>query len=150
MILDGGACPVGVESTIVACLDGRIALLRPGGIARDAIESLIGRPLEAAGPTIAAPGMLASHYAPRAVLRLDACELESGEIGLDFAARLPHALDLSQDGDLAEAAANLYRHLRTLDATGAAVIAVAPIPDTGLGAAINDRLRRAAAPRSTR
>lgn len=152
MILDGGPCPIGVESTIVACLDGQVALLRPGGLSREAIEAAIGRPLDAAGPAITAPGMLASHYAPAAGLRLCAQEVRAGEVGLDFARSLggAGARDLSPTGDLAEAAANLYSHLRALDAEGAAVIAVAPIPERGLGAAINDRLRRAAAPRDIR
>ena len=92
--------------------------------------------------------MLASHYAPKAALRLRAHDLEQGEIGLGFAGRLPGAaLDLSPGGDLGEAAANLYRHLRRLDCDRPAGIAVAPVPERGLGAAINDRLRRAAAPR---
>ena len=148
LVLDGGLAAIGVESTIVGCVDGRVALLRPGGVPRELIEAELGRPLEAAGPGITAPGQLASHYAPRARLRLDADDLQPGEIGLGFAATMPGAmLDLSPGGDLAEAAANLYRHLRTLDASGAATIAVAAIPDHGLGAAINDRLRRASAPR---
>ncbi len=159
LILDGGACPVGVESTIIGCLDGAVLLLRPGGLGRDAIEAVLGRRLdEAGGPGqargdgVSAPGQLASHYAPRAALRLDARSLRPGEAGLDFAAQLTGAtLDLSPAGDLTEAAANLFRHLRDLDGAGGAhrpgCIAVAPVPEQGLGAAINDRLRRAAAPR---
>lgn len=149
VILDGGPCPVGLESTIVACLAGTVALLRPGGVPREAIETWLGRSLAEPGPTIAAPGMLASHYAPAAAVRLDATELQPDEMGLDFAGQFAGsaALDLSPRGDLAEAAANLYRQLRALDAEGARTIAVAPIPARGLGAAINDRLRRAAAPR---
>ncbi len=148
-ILDGGDCPVGVESTIVACLGEAVpVLLREGGLAREALERVLGRPLGAAGCAVVAPGMLASHYAPAASLRLQADALETGEAGLDFAGRLGcGALDLSSAGDLAEAAANLYRHLRRLDATAPSRIAVAPVPERGLGAAINDRLRRAAAPR---
>ncbi|MDR3461186.1 MAG: L-threonylcarbamoyladenylate synthase [Beijerinckiaceae bacterium] len=148
-ILDGGPCAVGVESTIVACLEDSVRLLRPGGLSVEEIEAVLGHPLDqtpAAG--IQAPGMLASHYAPNAVLRLNASELRAGELGLDFGGALANAsLDLSPQGDLQEAAANLYRFLRALDARGAATIAVAALPETGLGAAINDRLRRAAAPR---
>ena len=148
-ILDGGDCAVGVESTIVACLgDSAPVLLRPGGLAREALERVLGRPLGAAGGAVVAPGMLASHYAPSTPLRLEAGALEAGEAGLDFAGRLGGGtLDLSPGGDLAEAAANLYRHLRRLDAAESTGIAVAPVPERGLGAAINDRLRRAAAPR---
>jgi L-threonylcarbamoyladenylate synthase len=155
LILDGGACAVGLESTIVACLNGTIALLRPGGLSREAIEAVLGRPL--AGVTGAAarpvaPGQLVSHYAPRAAVRLDAVEVTPGEGILDFAGRLarwtrPAYRDLSPSGDLAEAAARLFGALRDLDASGVAGLAVAPIPHHGLGAAINDRLRRAAAPR---
>jgi len=94
-----------------------------------------------------APGALASHYAPRARLRLNAQTAPAGAAALDFAGALGARLDLSPGGDLRQAAANLFAHLRALDATGADVIYVAPIPETGLGAAINDRLRRAAAPR---
>lgn len=154
LILDGGACPVGVESTIVACLD-RPTLLRPGGLARAAIERVLGRPL--AAPRHAAdddaplsPGMLASHYAPRARLRLDAPSPEPGEALLAFGpppATPGPVLNLSPAGDLVEAAANLFSHLRALDASGAPRIAVMPIPREGLGEAINDRLARAAAPR---
>lgn len=150
VILDGGDCQVGVESTIVACLgDKAPVLLRPGGLSREAVERVLGRALAAAGDGITAPGMLASHYAPSASLRLEASAVAPGEVGLDFAGRLGDgALDLSAVGDLAEAAANLYRHLRRLDAAAPTRIAVAPVPNRDLGAAINDRLRRAAAPRS--
>lgn len=145
---DDRACAIGVESTIVGCLDGAVALLRPGGIAREDVEAALGRRLDEPGTGIAAPGMLASHYAPSAVLRLDAAAFRPGEAALDFGGALGgDALDLSSAGDLREAAANLYRHLRALDAGGPRVIAVAPVPHDGLGAAINDRLRRAAAPR---
>ncbi|MDE2578995.1 MAG: threonylcarbamoyl-AMP synthase [Hyphomicrobiales bacterium] len=147
-VLDGGDVSVGVESTIVAVLDERAVLLRPGGVARAALEKLTGPLVAPQDGVIAAPGMLASHYAPRALLRLDANELRAGETGLDFGGRLPGAaLDLSPRGDDVEAAANLYAHLRLLDASGARMIAVAPVPQDGLGEAINDRLRRAAAPR---
>ncbi|TGE02728.1 L-threonylcarbamoyladenylate synthase [Methylobacterium nonmethylotrophicum] len=156
-ILDGGPCPVGVESTIVACLDGRPVLLRPGGVSREAIQAVLGRPLAARGPAGAAPvspGLLASHYAPRAAVRLDAVRIRPGEAALLFGPVPPEgideasaALNLSPGGDLAEAACHLFASLRRLDASGAATIAVAPIPGDGLGEAIRDRLVRAAAPR---
>jgi L-threonylcarbamoyladenylate synthase len=154
-ILDGGPSRLGLESTIVACLDSAPALLRPGAIPREAIESALGAALVSPaqtgqGPN--APGQLQSHYAPRARLRLEAADVASNETALDFAGALsgfPAAvrLDLSPTGDLVEAATNLFAHLRALDASGAGTIAVAHVPDRGLGAAINDRLRRAAAPR---
>ena len=158
LIVDGGAVAVGVESTIVACLD-QPTLLRPGGLARDAIEAVLTRPLHAHEPGAdssrpRAPGLLASHYAPRARIRLGATAIEPGEAALLFGPRPPAGLDvagavlnLSLSGDPNEAAANLFSHLRRLDASGASRIAVMPIPDDGLGEAINDRLRRAAAPR---
>lgn len=156
-VLDGGACPVGVESTIVSCLAGAPRLLRPGGITRAQIEAVLGRPLvaehEHAPSGIVAPGMLASHYAPRARLRLDAVGANAGEAYLAFgpvppAARPATAIaNLSPTGDVIEAAANLFARLRALDAEGPGTIAVAPIPRAGLGEAINDRLTRAAAPR---
>jgi len=129
--------------------------LRHGGIPKEAIEAALGAPLAArdAAPRGApSPGLLASHYAPRAALRLEARDAASFEVALDFggALRMSGAgarLDLSPASDLAEAAANLFAHLRALDGLGSLVIAVAPIPASGLGAAINDRLRRAAAPR---
>ncbi len=158
-ILDGGECAVGLESTIIGFNEaGEPQLLRPGGIAREDIEAVLGQPLRAATtpasqPT--APGQLASHYAPRAKLRLNALAPEEGEMYLAFGPDAPMTtggkavpgLNLSPSGDLAEAAANLYAYLRILDDTGVDTIAVAPIPATGLGEAINDRLRRAAAPR---
>ncbi|WP_020176635.1 L-threonylcarbamoyladenylate synthase [Methyloferula stellata] len=152
MILDGGPTLVGLESTIVACLDDTPRLLRPGGIARENIEAVLGRPLKeaASSATPAAPGMLASHYAPRAQLRLNAAARAEDESGLDFGgtfASSPDVLDLSPRGDLIEAAAHLFDYLHKLDAAGKPVIAVAPIPHHGLGEAINDRLARAAAPR---
>jgi L-threonylcarbamoyladenylate synthase len=160
LIVDGGATPVGVESTIVACL-GEPLLLRPGGVPREAIERLLARPLADPPTGLApaddaplAPGMLASHYAPRTPLRLDAHRVEFGEALLAFgpnladgAARAASTLNLSEGGDLIEAAANLFSHLRALDGGGAKAIAVMPIPNVGLGEAINDRLGRAAAPR---
>jgi L-threonylcarbamoyladenylate synthase len=157
-ILDGGPSRHGVESTIVACLDAVPMLLRPGAIAREAIEAVLRTPLAVhadAGHAPIAPGRLASHYAPRARLRLDARDAGSDEAALDFAGALKRGspvarLDLSPSGDLAEAASNLFAFLRALDETGARGIAAAPVPDRGLGTAINDRLKRAAAPREPR
>jgi L-threonylcarbamoyladenylate synthase len=156
LIVDGGPTTVGLESTIVACLDAP-ALLRPGGVPRAAIEAALGAPLAESTASHAkaaprAPGMLASHYAPRTRLRLDAHEIGAREALLAFgpalaqgAAQALQVLNLSARGDLIEAAANLFAHLRTLDRAGAEAIAVMPIPPHGLGEAINDRLRRAAA-----
>ncbi len=147
-VIDGGPCPVGVESTIVS-LAGEPALLRPGGVPAEAVEAALGRPLAPPGAPAPdrpdAPGQLASHYAPRVTVRLDATERRPGEVLLGFGA-IAGDLTLSASGDLAEAAANLFGHLHALDARGQP-IAVAPVPETGLGRAINDRLRRAAAPR---
>ena len=127
-------------------------LLRPGGVSRSEIEAVVGPLAAPASGKIEAPGMLASHYAPRARLRLDATELREGEAGLDFGGRFASAtgaevLDLSRKADLVEAASRLYFCLRALDATGAAAIAVAPVPTENIGEAIRDRLARAAAPR---
>ncbi len=149
LVLDGGRASEGLESTIVAFLDERPTLLRPGALPREAIEEALGERLAQPGGAVLAPGMTQSHYAPRARLRLDALRLEPGEVGLDFGGALaaegwPVALDLSPVGDLKEAAANLFAHLRALDACGIARAAVAPIPGEGLGEAIRDRLRRAA------
>ncbi|MFL5125077.1 MAG: L-threonylcarbamoyladenylate synthase [Microvirga sp.] len=153
-VLDGGPTAVGLESTIVACL-GEPRLLRPGGVPREALEAALGRKLLGAARETGAPrapGMLASHYAPRAKVRLDIDRVVPGDAVLLFGAFEPPGLaaaqavlNLSQSGDLTEAAAHLFGHLRTLDASGAESIAVAPIPEHGLGEAINDRLRRAAA-----
>jgi L-threonylcarbamoyladenylate synthase len=157
LIVDGGPVEVGVESTIVGCFDVPM-LLRPGGVPRDAIERVLGRAL-ARPPEDAehdtdqplAPGMLASHYAPRTPVRLDAERVLPGEVLLAFGpATLPGAdgasrvMNLSGRGDLHEAAANLFGYLRALDASAARAIAVMPVPHHGLGEAINDRLRRAA------
>ena len=153
LILDGGRATAGLESTIVSFLGAAPVLLRPGALSREALEEALGGRLAApADAGVVAPGMTVSHYAPRARLRLAATEVEQGEAALDFGGRLAAApdtlrLDLSPRGDLVEAAANLYAHLRALDAQDCARIAVAPIPATGLGEAINDRLRRAASPR---
>jgi len=159
LIVDGGPVEVGVESTILGCL-GAPVLLRPGGAPREAIERLLGFALTEPAPAPAghnaplAPGMLASHYAPGAQVRLNARDVRPGEALLGFGpVALPGAeaasaiRNLSPAGDLAEAAAHLFGFLRELDASGAQAIAVMPIPHQGLGEAINDRLRRAAAPR---
>jgi L-threonylcarbamoyladenylate synthase len=157
LIVDGGPVDVGVESTIVGCFDSPM-LLRPGGVPREAIERVLGRAL-AQAPKEAesedgqplAPGMLASHYAPRTRVRLNADSVAPGEALLAFGLHRLHGADkaaaimnLSADGDLDEAAANLFGYLRALDIKGAHTIAVMPIPNGGLGEAINDRLRRAA------
>jgi L-threonylcarbamoyladenylate synthase len=152
MILDGGPTQAGLESTIVALTGGEATLLRAGAVAAEDIEAVLGRRLRRAGEGagIQAPGMLQSHYAPCARLRLDAATPQAGEAFLAFGPDAPeaaHLLNLSASGDLREAAANLFAHLRALDAPGIECIAVAPIPQHGLGEAINDRLRRAAAPR---
>ncbi len=152
LILDGGPCEAGLESTIVAFADGEPTLLRAGAVAAEEIEQVLGRKLRRSAPggRVAAPGMLSSHYAPRAPLRLDAEAPRPGEAFLGFGPHMPgrqHALNLSPTGDLREAAANLFAYLRELDAPNIDSIAVAPIPAEGLGEAINDRLRRAAAPR---
>lgn len=153
IVIDAGPCTVGVESTIVACLD-EPTLLRPGGVPREAIERVLGRTLadgrvpDDEAPL--APGMLSSHYAPKARLRLDVNTPHEDEALLAFGAAPAFAgttLNLSPRGDLIEAASNLFSHLRALDASGARSIAVMPVPHDGLGEAINDRLSRAAAPR---
>ena len=147
VILDGGAAPLGLESTVVGFDGERPVLLRAGAIARDAIEAVVG-PLGAPDDAIRSPGQLASHYAPRAALRLSAREARDGETLLGFGPDAPRgARNLSASGDLREAAANLFAMLHELDGAGA--IAVMPIPNEGLGEAINDRLARAAAPRGT-
>ena len=154
LILDDGDCDVGVESTIVALL-GEPTLLRPGGLPREEIERVLGHALASpatddAGDAPLAPGMLASHYAPKAKVRLDATSPRAGEALLAFGDAPAFAgttFNLSPRGDLIEAAANLFSHLRALDASGATAIAVMPVPRGGLGDAINDRLARAAAPK---
>lgn len=147
-VLDGGRCPVGVESTIVG-FEGGPTLLRPGGLPIEAIEACLGAPLAAHGGGITAPGQLTSHYAPGAGVRLNVDKPEDSEIWLGFGPCEGAALNLSESGDLVEAAANLFHHLRALDtmASNGQTIAVAPVPMHGLGRAINDRLQRAAAPR---
>lgn len=154
-VLDAGPTAVGVESSIVACLGGAPRLLRPGGVPRAALEAAIGQALvivEEGGTAPLAPGLLASHYAPRAAVRLDAEAPRPGEAWLGFGPEPDGALpalafNLSPSGDLTEAAANLFAAMRHLDDQRPATIAIAPIPMRGLGEAINDRLRRAAAPR---
>jgi L-threonylcarbamoyladenylate synthase len=149
LILDGGACKVGIESTVLDLTGHRAVLLRPGGIAREAIEALVGKLARPrAGGKIRSPGQLASHYAPDRPLRVNARAPRAGEAYLGFGAQLHATLNLSSKRDLAEAAANLFAALRTLDRAPFKAIAVAPIPPHGLGLAINDRLKRAAAPRA--
>ncbi|OYX43529.1 MAG: threonylcarbamoyl-AMP synthase [Rhodobacterales bacterium 32-67-9] len=148
-VVDGGACAVGVESTILGLTDGP-ALLRPGGIPAEALEDCLGQRLEAGGDAARpnAPGQLASHYAPSAPVRLGVATPEPGAFWLGFGPGASSAdLNLSPSGDLVEAAANLFHYLREADSRAAGPICVSPIPDKGLGRAINDRLRRAAAPR---
>jgi len=150
-VIDGGACAVGVESTIVG-LDGAARLLRPGGVPVEALETALGLPLllPEAGK-ITAPGQLAAHYAPGALVRLEAVAARPNEVWIGFGPQSAGAaLSLSRAGDLVEAAARLFHTLREADrlAGPGGAIAVAPIPETGLGRAINDRLRRAAAPRA--
>jgi L-threonylcarbamoyladenylate synthase len=153
LVLDGGACRVGLESTVLDLTTERPVLLRPGGLPLEEIAALIGPVTRAAEDPAAprSPGMLASHYAPGLPVRLDASEARPGEALLAFGpAALPgfaETLWLSRSGDLAEAAANLFRALRALDRPEFTGIAVMPIPERGLGLAINDRLGRAAAPR---
>lgn len=146
-VLDGGPCEAGIESTIISLAKSRPTLLRPGAIDAREIEARLGHPLQAPGGGIEAPGMMASHYAPNAPLRLEAEDAREGEILLGFGGTPGAALDLSPGADLREAATNLFGYLRMLDERGQP-IAVAPVPNSGLGLAINDRLRRAAAPRS--
>lgn len=143
--LDGGACRIGLESTVVALLDGPPRLLRPGAATRAEIEALIGPLAEAQADARRSPGRLTRHYAPAAPLRLDATDARPGEAFIGFGSTDgTEALNLSPRGDLAEAAARLFSCLRAADALGPDAIAVAAVPETGLGEAINDRLRRAA------
>ncbi len=148
-VVDGGPCRAGIESTIVSSLpDDELRLLRPGAISRSQLELIAGPVGDAQPGSISAPGQLSSHYAPNARLRMDATDVSDSEVLLGFGPDAPEGIaNLSARGDPVEAAANLYRLLRELDANGAETIAVMPIPDIGLGEAINDRLRRASAPR---
>jgi L-threonylcarbamoyladenylate synthase len=157
VILDGGPCEVGLESTIIDATGAVITILRPGAITAADLEAVIGAPVRIeikakdAADAPLAPGQLESHYAPRAAVRLNAAAPREGEAFLSFgptgAVTGPHR-SLSARADLLEAAANLFAALRDLDALGVASIAVMPIPHEGLGLAINDRLQRAAAPRA--
>jgi len=160
LIVDGGPVEVGVESTIVGCFEAPM-LLRPGGLPRERIEAVLGEPLarppadlESDESQPLAPGMLASHYAPRANVRLKADHVAPGEALLAFGPEIPPGIEaaaavmnLSPTGDLDEAAANLFGYLRELDARAPRAIAVMEVPEEGLGEAINDRLRRAAVAR---
>lgn len=158
LIVDGGACLVGLESTIVKVEDGQIFLLRPGGLAAEEIETFIGQTLHRLDQraAIQAPGMMASHYAPNAAMRLNISEIHDGEALLafgseraEYAERAQMILNLSPIGDLHEAAVHLFDYMKQLDAAGIMTIAVEPVPHHGLGEAINDRLSRAAAPRES-
>lgn len=150
MILDGGPCPLGLESTVVSVVGPTLTLLRSGALPREAIETVLGHPLAAAksDAPVASPGQLATHYAPSTKLRLGATTVRGDEALLAFGRDVPEgalaAINLSPGGDLQEAAAKLFGALRELDQAGASVIAVMPIPAHGLGEAINDRLQRAA------
>jgi L-threonylcarbamoyladenylate synthase len=150
-VVDGGPCPVGVESTILGLADGVPRLLRPGGLPAEALEACLGRPLAdpVAAEGVQAPGMLASHYAPAARLRLAPEGPRPDEVWIGFGPGDAAALNLSPGGDLVEAAAALFATLRAADTQAGPEgrIAVRPVPERGLGRAINDRLRRAAAPR---
>jgi L-threonylcarbamoyladenylate synthase len=151
IILDGGPAPLGLESTVIDATGTQPVILRLGAVPREAIAGIVGASVAVAAGEPgkpASPGMLARHYAPVVRLRLEAGEVHEGEALLAFGADVPkHAgamLNLSASGDLVEAAASLFAALRALDRTGASAIAVMPIPQHGLGEAINDRLRRAA------
>jgi L-threonylcarbamoyladenylate synthase len=153
-VLDGGPCQVGIESTVLDLSGAAPALLRPGGVAREDLEALLGQLTVSGGAGAAprSPGMLESHYAPHRPLRLDVVAARPGEALLAFGpGEAPEGFRevrwLSRTGDLTEAAASLFSALRALDRPEISAIAVMPIPERGLGAAINDRLRRAAAPR---
>ncbi len=150
MILDGGPCPLGIESTVISVAGDAPVLLRLGAVPREAIEAVLGRavPLAKEDAAVASPGQLERHYAPITPLRLGATDMRAREALLAFGPNAPHgaivSVNLSASGDLEEAAANLFASLRRLDECGANAIAVMPIPERGLGEAINDRLRRAA------
>tara|TARA_R110002096_G_scaffold415163_1_gene616725 strand:- start:116846 stop:117814 length:969 start_codon:yes stop_codon:yes gene_type:complete len=155
MIIDGGACDKGLESTIVQIDESGITLLRPGNITPKDIEKVTGQAIQINDqPTDnpVAPGQLKSHYAPNTKMRLNAAKQGPAEAYLAFGhnSNTENSLNLSPSGDLVEAAANLFSMMRELDRLNLEAIAVAPIPNTGLGIAINDRLERAAAPRETK
>ncbi len=144
--LDGGPCAVGLESTVVSVLDGQPRLLRPGAVTRVQLQQIVGPLAEADDDAKRSPGRLALHYAPDAPVRINAKAPEAGEAYLAFGdwPESAQVFNLSPSGDLAEAAANLFAYLRAADRIRPSAIAVAPIPEDGLGEAINDRLRRAA------
>lgn len=144
--LDGGPCAVGLESTVVSVLEGEARLLRPGAVTRFQLQRIVGPLAEAEDDAKRSPGRLALHYAPDAPVRINAKDPEAGEAYLAFGdwPQSPRVFNLSPAGDLAEAAANLFSYLRAADRLRPSTIAVAPIPEDGLGEAINDRLRRAA------
>lgn len=149
-VIDGGACAVGLESTVVGFQRGEPVLLRHGGISREEIEKVVGPvALFSDSDRPSSPGQLLSHYAPDATLRLEASDRRDNEALLAFGPGVrgdDMTLNLSPSGDLREAASNLFSFLRILDSKTCEAIAVMPVPETGLGAAINDRLRRAAEP----
>jgi L-threonylcarbamoyladenylate synthase len=157
LILDAGPADIGLESTIIKVDGDEIRLLRPGGLDVADIEKLAGKTVlrpETAGAAIEAPGMLASHYAPAAAVRLNAVDVKPGEVLIRFGgiampgeANAALVLDLSPSANLREAAANLFAYMKRADASGATIIAFGPIPSEGLGEAIIDRIERAAAPR---
>jgi L-threonylcarbamoyladenylate synthase len=143
-VLDGGPCTVGVESTVLAVLDGPVRLLRHGGLARESIEAVVGPLAEAeAEDARRSPGRLVRHYAPEARVRLNAACAEPGEAFLRFGDGVDDPLSLSPAGDVRQAAQRLFSCLRAADRLGPTAIAVAPVPERGLGEAVNDRLRRA-------
>jgi L-threonylcarbamoyladenylate synthase len=150
MILDGGPCPLGIESTVVSVVGDALALLRPGAVPREAIEAVLDKPLGTAKAEErrASPGQLATHYAPQTQLRLNTTSVGADEVLLAFGPQVPQGaratVNLSERGNLEEAATRLFAALRELDQAGAKTIAVMPIPAHGLGEAINDRLQRAA------
>lgn len=155
LILDGGPCETGLESTIIQITDAEIQILRPGSITPEDIDAEADRPIRVVqeGPAINAPGQMKSHYAPRAQIRLNATSVDPEEGLLAFGKQFPKGSffvrNLSPSGSLTEAAANLFAMLREMDDMNMENIAVCPIPYRGLGIAINDRLARAAAPRGT-
>jgi L-threonylcarbamoyladenylate synthase len=153
LVLDSGPAPLGIESTIVGFEPNGPVLLRPGALERDTIEAVIGELHDFDGEAVSSPGRLRSHYAPRLPIRLHAETVRDDEallaFGPDYPANARTTRNLSPSGDLREAAANLFAMLHELDATACAGIAVMPVPDQGLGEAINDRLRRAAVPRES-
>jgi len=147
LVLDAGPTAIGIESTIVAVGQDRLRLLRPGSVTAAMLEEAAGMPVDTAdGGSIEAPGQMASHYAPSKPVRLGVAVAQAGDYHIGFGPVIGDA-SLSPSGDLAEAAARLFNLLHIADASDAPAIAIAPIPETGLGLAINDRLRRAAAPR---